>query len=291
MEEQKGLTHIGLMVIICTVLVITLIGYAAFQKVKNEACRLVCGVNLKGLGTAMGVYASDYNDNYPQLPGKGPWAKELGFPYDLEEPYFNGAQLNTTRSITASWYLLVREADVSPKSFICPQSKQQEFLGENSKNLDLVKLWDFGSNPHKHISYVYHNPYGRFPANRKLPDLFAISADSNPWFDNGNILKPNTQNSTPQIIFFTNSKTWKLGNSLAHKPKYLSAKYGQNILYADGHMSFNEQPNAGINNDNIYTFWSEEENPSEQDIQGGTAPTGRSVENDAKSEEDSFLAI
>ena len=52
-----------------------------------------------------------------------------------------------------------------------------------------------------------------------------------------------------------------------------------------------KQSNVGMNNDNIYTFWSTEENPTEQDIQGGTAPTSRSPENGDKSKDDSFLAI
>ncbi|MBN2513895.1 MAG: hypothetical protein JXB18_13240, partial [Sedimentisphaerales bacterium] len=66
---------------------------------------------------------------------------------------------------------------------------------------------------------------------------------------------------------------------------------GQNVLYADGHSAYEIQPNIGMGNDNIYTYWSTEKEPSEQDIQGGTAPTGRTAENDAKSKEDSFLAI
>ena len=66
---------------------------------------------------------------------------------------------------------------------------------------------------------------------------------------------------------------------------------GQNVLYTDGHVEFEKTPNVSVNKDNIYTYWSAEENPSGQDVQGGTAPTERNSENDAKSEEDSFLVI
>ena len=62
-------------------------------------------------------------------------------------------------------------------------------------------------------------------------------------------------------------------------------------MYADGHVDFMRYSNVGVENDNIYTFWSTEDNPTEQDKQGGTAPTSRSPENDAKSKDDSFLAI
>jgi len=65
----------------------------------------------------------------------------------------------------------------------------------------------------------------------------------------------------------------------------------QNVLFADGHVAYETQPNVGADQDNIYTFWSAPDNPTEQDIQGGTAPTDRSPDNDAKSRDDSFLVI
>ena len=73
--------------------------------------------------------------------------------------------------------------------------------------------------------------------------------------------------------------------------KQLTNKFGQNVMYADGHVDFMQYSNVGVDNDNIYTFWSTEDNPTEQDKQGGTAPTNRSPENDSKSKDDSFLAI
>lgn len=252
---------------------------------------MVCGANLNGLGTAMRVYTNDYDGSYPQLPGKGPWSKELGLAYDLAKPDFDGKQSNTARTITACWYLLVREDDVSPKSFICPQTNLMEFDGSNPANKDIVELWDFGKNPYEHVSYAYHNPYGKYPADGARSATFAIAADMSPWFNNGDIVPAGESNMPPQGIQFTNPTTWTLGNSLNHRPAGANAAEGQNVLYADGHTAWETQPNVGVKNDNIYTFWSAEENPTEQDRQGGTAPTGRGAENDAKSEDDSFLAI
>ena len=57
--------------------------------VKCRAQRVICGTNLKGLGTAMIVYANDYDDDYAQLPGAGPWSKRLGFDYDNTTPDFS----------------------------------------------------------------------------------------------------------------------------------------------------------------------------------------------------------
>ena len=66
---------------------------------------------------------------------------------------------------------------------------------------------------------------------------------------------------------------------------------GQNVLFADGHTSYEKQPDVGVKNDNIYTYWSTEGGQTEQDRRGSTAPASRSEENDAKSKDDSFLVI
>ena len=249
----------------------------------------MCATNLKGLGTAMAVYSQDYDDEFPRL-GFGPWSKKLGYSY--EDAKFKPYKYEGPCTITSSLYLLVREADVSPKSFVCPrQPEDTEFNGQNSKNLDIVELWDFGNNPYQHVSYAYHNPYGKYPAGGWLPASFAIMADMSPWFSNGNIQLQQTGETAPQVVKLTNPATWKYGLSLNHEFKKKSYSEGHNVVFADGHASYEKQPNIGVNNDNIFTYWSTEENPSEQDIQGGTAPTSRSPENDAKSKDDSFLAI
>ena len=302
MKKQKGLTLVGVIVIIIVILFVIAIILPSRPHCRKIANRVICGTNLKGLGTATMVYAHDYDDKYPQLPGTGPWSKRLGFDYYNTAPDFSegGAEQKVSRTISASLYLLVREADVPPKSFVCPENDYEKwykrskpknyikFTGENPKCLDLVELWDFGPDPYQHVSYAYQNPYGRFPMNPARPATFAVAADMNPWFKNGDFVKSGPPNQPPQLLTISDSITKEqIKNSNAYHHNY----EGQNILWADSHASFEKQPNVGVKNDNIYTFWSTEENPTEQDIQGGTAPTSRSAENDAKSKDDSFLAI
>jgi prepilin-type processing-associated H-X9-DG protein len=293
MMQGKGLSRNEIIILLLIIVFLMGILMLGLRKVKSTDQQLVCGVNLKGLGIAMIVYANDYDKYYPQLPGNGPWSKELGFAYDLQKPDFKpgGEQSNIDRTITASWYLLVREADISPKSFICPAADQKEFDGLNPQNRDINDLWDFGSQPHKHVSYAMHNPYGSYPAYSKLPGTFAIVADMNPWFINGDILPPGENGQTPQIIKLDNDSSLKTGNSINHL-KYHHGK-GQNVVYADGHTSWETRPDVGLRNDNIYTYWriKTDEKPNELDQRVGQPPTGRSPENDAKDKDDSFLAI
>jgi prepilin-type processing-associated H-X9-DG protein len=289
MERNARLTLVGLGTVAGLILFVILLAIPALNLVKKIAIKNVCGTNLKGLGTAMTVYANDYDDMYPQLPGTGPWSEDLGFPFFLDRPDFSNAQFNTLRNISASLYLLVREADVSPTSFICPYSEMQPFDGDNPDKKDIVDLWDFGNAPHSHVSYSYHNPYGKYPSDGTRSAAFAVAADMSPWFKNGNFVlpgsEPSTEHNRPAIITVSDKSTWPAGNGRYH------TEDGHNVLFADGHTSYETRPNVGVKNDNIYTYWSAEENPTEQDRQGGTAPTGRGPENDAKSREDSFLAI
>ena len=265
--------------------------------------RIICGTILKGLGTATSLYANDYNDRFPQLPGSGPWSKQLGFPYDLTTPDFSqgGAQSNTARTVTASWYLLVRYTDCHPKIFVCPQDrlcKAFDYPITKPNGPDLVELWDFGPDPHKHVSYAMHLPYGAFPADASQPASFAIAADMNPWMKNGDFVAPLasvTASDWKDKVFFlhrywdenTQWEKWQIqrANAFAHD------REGQNVLFGDGHSSFEKTSDCGVRNDNIYTYWSSEDGAKEEDRRVGTNPTARDKKNDAKSRDDSFLVI
>jgi Tfp pilus assembly protein PilE len=304
MKNEKGISLIEVCVVILIIVLLVMIFSPAKSKVKVVSKQIVCRTHLMGLGLSFSIYADDYNGYGPQLPGNGPWSKKLGFAYNLTSPDFEGKQANTTRTITASWFLLVKQAELSLGVFVCPESTQTNFEDIVPDDYDIYNnLWDFGSNPYNHVSYSMHNPYGKYPANMSKPSGFAIAADNNPWFKDGSLIEPSkNSNMPPQIISYQNDKTYKLGNSMNHtkyKESFLFWKYtkhstlgiGQNVLYIDGSVVFKETPNCGIKNDNIFTFWSNEENPTEQDIQGGSNAKERNPENDAKSEEDSFLVF
>ncbi len=300
MKKRTGITSIDVIVLIIAILFVIAIFLTIMNTPGRMPDRVYCGTNLKGLGTALIVYSQDYNDNYPQLPGKGPWSKRLGFDYYMTKPNFTpgGAEEYASRTITASWYFLVREADVNPKSFVCHESSQVVFDGSNPVGKDIIELWDFGHNPHNHVSYAMQNPYGRFPANAMAPAAFAVAADMNPWFKDGDIVSPspsaNSENWLtrvnllapywrPEMHVEKYSINW--ANAFPHK------RQGQSVLYGDGHSEWAKTSDVGVNQDNIYTFWPKEKDPTDHDRRIGKNPTARDKENDSKSKNDSFLAI
>jgi prepilin-type N-terminal cleavage/methylation domain-containing protein len=195
--KKKGFTLIELLVVIAIIAMLMAILMPALSKVKKIAARVVCGTNLKGLGTAQTVYANDYDDEYV-VQGGG----NNSLSWEWETPGFQNTSLNWKTqasgiTIGASLYLLVREADVSPKSFVCPSGDEEEYDGKNDNNLDIVDLWDFGADgyadgsgyPYEHVSYSYHMPYNenggksRYAADGTRSAAFAIMADKNPYLD------------------------------------------------------------------------------------------------------------
>ena len=129
--RKKGFTLIELLVVIAIIAMLMAILLPALSKVKKIAMKVICGTNLKGMGTAQTVYANDYNDNYVVQGNK------LEHTWSDQTDNWMATTTNPTNkagniSVGASLYMLVREADVSPKSFVCPSSDQKEFSGKNT---------------------------------------------------------------------------------------------------------------------------------------------------------------
>lgn len=300
--KKRGFTLIELLVVIAIIAMLLAILMPALSKVKKIAQRVVCGTNLKGLGTAQTVYAHDYNDQYT-VQGRG-----LAHTWGDRTAGWQNATVNPTNTVGtmtvgASLYLLVREADVSPKSFVCPASNQVEFSGRNQNNLDIVELFDFGSNNYLHggtqpaegpvtaVSYAYQMPYaagqtsmtstgskGRFSADGSRSASFAVMADRNPYFDErltnstattiDNWLDMVQLIATPAAGDWNALEKWQINraNSQPHD------RDGQNILFADGHSSNENRGDIGVKNDYIYTRWNGT-GSTEVERRKGLAPT------------------
>ncbi|MCK4999142.1 MAG: hypothetical protein KAS23_06395 [Anaerohalosphaera sp.] len=286
MAVRKGLTLTDILVLIVIVVIVLLVVPPLIMPHNWQNPRLVCGTSLMGLGTAMNTYAFDYDDKFPVVGGvNAPWAKRLGWRYDATNVDYSegGEQEHAGRTITANWFLLVREADVDPASFICDDSGLKVF--EKDKDQKFYEMWDFGDEPYNHVSYAMQMPFGKFPAKKTTHAGNAVAGDMSPWFNNGDIVLPDTIDGGPNLVRVEFATTHKRGNSINHNGE------GQNVLYGDGHVEFNKTSNVGHEKDNIYTYWSATDNPTEQDRQGGSNPVERSKETDSKAAADSFLAI
>jgi hypothetical protein len=252
----------------------------ALSRDRQIAFRTVCGQNLCEIGKAMLIYANDYDGQFPRSAGKGgQWATTIQdwrgnnryVAYGLAADSSGGRG-----TISSCFYLLVKYAEVTPKSFICRgDSGTREFKPAKyiRGKAELIDFWDFGPEPTKHCSYSYHQPFSSYPLTTSSEPGMAMAADRNPW-----MAAPASNGKAAKFTQFHpegNRKAVKIGNAIQHKED------GQNVLFVDNHVNFEKNPFCGVNDDNIYTFW---DGP---DIRKGGLPVGGVGE--PKDKLDSFL--
>ncbi|MBW7988636.1 MAG: prepilin-type N-terminal cleavage/methylation domain-containing protein [Planctomycetes bacterium] len=253
--RKKGFTLVELLVVIAIIALLMGILMPALAKVRQIAFRMVCGTNLSGIGKAMLIYSNDYEDEFPRAGGRNSvWS--FGLANWMADNRFAAYGLGADGSggnatITSSFYLLVKYAEVTPKSFICKgdsgttQFKPTDYAAGDR---DLIDLWDFGPLGNEHCSYSYHMPYGLYSLTTSSEPGMAVAADRNPW-----ITSPAAEAKDPALLSsydpLGGREMVNIGNSISHQEE------GQNVLFMDSHVSFEKQPFCAINDDNIYTYW------------------------------------
>jgi hypothetical protein len=265
----RAFTPVDVLVVVLLCLFLLLILPPVVYRQRGGAFRMTCGTNLAGIGKAMLIYANDYDDELPraggrttvwdQMPTSGWCAASRMVAYGTD-----AAGLGGMASITSCFYLLVKYAEVTPKSFICKyDAGTTEFkLSDYSKvvppGYELINLWDFGppTEAYKHCSYSYHIPFGQYALTTSNEPGFAVAADRNPWIASpaakaGDIaarwpgFRPDM--TGPGVSEAGTSKHARRGNAVGHQGD------GQNVLFLDSHVEFAKRAFCGLDDDNIYT--------------------------------------
>jgi len=254
--ERKGFTLVELLVVIAIIALLMGILMPALARVRQIAYRLYCGTNLSGIGKAMLIYSNDYDDEMPKAGGRDSvWAANIAnwqglnriAAFGLNADFSGGAA-----SISSCFYLLVKYAEVTPKSFLCKgHSGVQEFKPSvyGLSGVELIDLWDFGTNPRQHCSYSYHMPLGGVYALTTSGEPgMAVAADPNPWLEMpGMLARPDADWNLFNPDGDREAVKW--GNAQTHQDD------GQNVLFMDGHVTFEKQSFCGVDDDNVYTRW------------------------------------
>jgi len=244
-----------------------------FLRPRSTAYRMTCGTNLSRIGKAMLIYANDYDGKLPRAGGRGTiWQPKINnwqasdriTAYNLQPDGTGGAA-----SISASFYLLIKYAERSPKLFVCDRDKgttEFKITDYSVGDKELVDLWDFGPEPWKHCSYAYHIPYGLYALTTSSEPGMAVAADRSPWIATARLKARNFSLFKPD----GDIKQQKAGNCFVHQED------GQNVLFLDTHVYFERRAFCAINDDNIYTFWAGGDiRRGGQPVVGGSEPKDR----------------
>jgi type II secretory pathway pseudopilin PulG len=278
-NRSRAVTLVELVVVAGILAMVLSMSFASLSRYRELSKRLVCSVNLKGIGAVTQIYAQDNNSQWMVPAFKRSLINQQGIdylkdnqsftipPFDPGEVGYNRPYESTSEtpalpnggstavSATRAFWILVRSGDVHVKQFVCPSSTD---AADETENIDLY--YDFTG--YANISYGYQVPFGpRDTRPNTAADPGRIqAADKGPWYIPTTY--PDWNIGIHGLIDLTDSaETWRRFNSANHGG-YGNGE-GQNCLHPDGSVCFHSIPAAGVDNDNIYTlmlddWWSPE---------------------------------
>lgn len=253
-RNRKAFTLIELLVVIAIIALLISILLPSLSRARELSKRTVCAANLRGIGQAMYIYAQDDPQVFPSIYSGTQQTMELfGGNFNNPNPNLSTASRINTGGVyiyttgkpspTVDMWTVVRANNTTPKQFICPSTTDTPDPAQ-----DTTAYYDFLGPTNLSYAYQYQHDADRRIIGTSSEPSFPFMADANPYVKGG---------ETTQIAQDRQSPF--RGNSKNH-----TNREGENVLFQDGHVSFEKGPDNGLSGrtltspiyrgrDNIYT--------------------------------------
>ena len=221
--RSKAFTLLEIIIVVGIIAVLIAILLPALERAREQAIQLKCANNLRTIGQALTLYANENHGNYPRTRYVADAPPTFGTNPSAPDPF--GAAGPAANDVTAAVFLLIRIERVPSEMLVCPYDDENQWQPDRAP--DLANRSNF-SDYRKNLGYSFANPYPSAAAasagysfTNHVRGAFPLAADMNPG-------------------------TGGTHNSENHEDR------GQNVLYADGHVQWEDWTQVGIDQDNIF---------------------------------------
>jgi len=289
MQKRKGFTLIELLVVIAIIALLIAILLPSLAKARESAKRSTCASNLKQIYTSLYQYGNENDASFPIIPFTDPDSNDVvgedAADFNLvdgEEDPFTASFDSDDRAPSQNLWVLCRYDFTQPEIFTCPSSE------EAGQKANLIDNNDSGSGATCFVNFAWD---GWQDGTRKTGSYSFIQ----PWTTNFSRGHGSADmwsaEVDPRVVLAADANNGKApdarhdcdanGAGGSGLPNYHELKdfvnstnhnkEGQNVMFGDGHVSFEKSAYVGIDKDNIFTAMCDDDSytgkPDEDDSQ------------------------
>ena len=191
------------------------------SRMNSDSRKLACQNNLAMAGSAVGTYAADFGNFMPRL---GNWTNMDWWRVGQDA---QARDAEPARPHTPPLHILLRAGYARPEHLTCPENAFAVLVSPGQR--------DFSE--YRRVSYSYQNQFTDQPIRVDALPTMAVLADKNPLF---------VIQGQGRFVFRSDLPTDAVS-------AFHSRLKGQNVLTADGNVTWKAQPVVGEEDDNIWT--------------------------------------